>query len=550
MADGDAKARHKQIVRCNGSHGPGTDSRIRAQGDGDLNTTRQESALAGLAWGVVGVLVAVKLALHFGVNLFGPYEFHRDEFLYMAMGRHLQLWRMDFPPFIALVSELTRGVFGDSLFAVRLFPALFSATLLVLAAVIAWELGGGRFAQVFAALCILANILFLRAGNLFQPVVFDQIWWTIALLALVKLCKTNDPGWWLLFGIACGLGLLSKFSILIFGLAALVGLVLSARRRELLTPWPWYAALLAFLIGSPSLVGQIQLGFPVLDQMGDLRSAQLARVTPLDFLVGQWDWGPQALIALAGLIALVAQRSLRRFRLVGWTCLAALVLLILLRGKSYYAGPVHPTLLAAGAVLIERFTVPRWSTLLRWTAVMVVLGYSAVTLPIGLPILAPPTMVRYLDWLGSEDAVTTNVGNIERLPQDFADMLGWEAQVDAVAQVFHGLDPAEQERVVLMGSNYGEAGAIDFYGPRRGLPGAIAYVGTYWYFGPGDKPGDVMISIGFSYDDMTDFFDTVATAAHVMNHYAVAEQRDLFVYVCHGPRETLQEVWPSLAGEQ
>jgi hypothetical protein len=122
--------------------------------------------------------------------------------------------------------------------------------------------------------------------------------------------------------------------------------------------------------------------------------------------------------------------------------------------------------------------------------------------------------------------------------------------VDAVAQVFHSLDPAEQEQTVLLGSNYGEAGAIDFYGPRRGLPQAIAYVGTYWFFGPGDKPGDVVISIGFTCDDMADFFDTVTPAAHVVNHYAVAEQRDLFVYVCRGPSQTLQEVWPSLAGER
>jgi len=516
----------------------------------ELNTIRQESASTGLAWGVIGGLVVVKLALHFGINLFGPYEFHRDEFLYMAMGEHLQLWHMDFPPFIALISEFSRGILGDSLFAVRLFPALFSAVLLVLAAVIAKEMGGGRLAQVLAAFLVFANILFLRAGNLFQPVVFDQVWWTVALLALVRLGKTNDQRWWILFGVACGFGLLSKFSILVFGLATLIGLVISARRPELLTPWPWYAAVMAFAIGSPSIVGQIQLGFPVLDQMGDLRGAQLARVTPVDFMVGQLRWGPQGFVALAGIVALLFHRSLHSFRIVGWTCLAALVLLIVLHGKPYYAGPVHPTLLAAGAVMLEQFKAPRWSAVLRWVVVVAVVGYSALTLPIALPILAPPTMVKYLGWLGSEDAVTTNVGAIERLPQDFADMVGWETQVDAVAQVFHSLDPAEQERAVLLGSNYGEAGAINFYGPRRGLPQAIAYVGTYWFFGPGDKPGDVVISIGFTYDDMADFFDTVTPAAHVVNHHAVAEQRDLFVYVCRGPSQTLQEVWPSLAGEQ
>jgi 4-amino-4-deoxy-L-arabinose transferase-like glycosyltransferase len=504
----------------------------------------------GFAWGIVGGLVVVKLALHFGVNLFGPYEFHRDEFLYMAMGEHLRLWGMDFPPFIALVAEISRGLLGDSLFAVRFFPALFSAALLVLTAAVTQEMGGGRMSQALAALFVFAHILFLRSGNLFQPVVFDQVWWTVALLALARLGNTDDRRWWLLFGVSCGLGLLSKFSILVFGLAALIGLVVSARRRDLLSPWPWYAALIAFAIGSPSIVGQIQLGFPVLDQMGDLRGAQLARVTPGGFLMGQLQWGPQGVVALAGLIALLFHHGLRSFRLVGWTCLSALVLLMVLHGKPYYAGPVHPTLMAAGAILLERFAVPRWSTILRGAVVIAVVGYCLITFPLSLPILRPPLMVRYLAWLGSEGAVTTNVGAVERLPQDFADMLGWEPQVDAVAQVFHSLDQAEREQAVILGSNYGEAGAIDFYGPRRGLPPAIAYVGTYWFFGPGDKPGQVLIAIGFTYEDLADFFAVVTPAAHVVNHYAVAEQRDLFVYVCREPTQTIQEVWPSLAGEQ
>ncbi|UCD25270.1 MAG: glycosyltransferase family 39 protein, partial [Gemmatimonadota bacterium] len=225
-----------------------------------MNRAKPESGSTRLAWSIVGLMVVVKLALHFGVNLLGPYEFHRDEFLYMAMGEHLQLWSMDFPPFIAIVSEFTRSLFGNSLFAIRLFPALFGAALLVLAATLARDLGGRRLAQLLAAFFVFASLLFMRAANLFQPVVFDQVWWTVALLALVKLGSSNDRRWWILFGVACGFGLLSKFSVLIFGLAALIGLLISTRRTDLLTPWPWYAALIAFAIGSPSIVGQIQLG--------------------------------------------------------------------------------------------------------------------------------------------------------------------------------------------------------------------------------------------------------------------------------------------------
>jgi 4-amino-4-deoxy-L-arabinose transferase-like glycosyltransferase len=493
----------------------------------------------------------VKLALHFGTNALGPYEFHRDEFLYMAMGEHLQLFRMDFPPFIAMVSQLARGLLGDSLFAVRFFPALFGTGLMALAALIAREFGGGRFAQGLAALCVLCNPLFMRSGTLFQPVVFDQFWWTLGLYALVRWSKEPEPRWWLVFGAACGLGLLSKFSVLVFGLAVLLALTVTPARRALKTPWPWVAAAMAFVIGSPSIIGQIRLGLPIFDQMGDLRSAQLARVTPLEFLIEQVLWNPATGIVLfAGLAALVGSKRFRPFGLVGWSCLWALILLVVLRGKPYYAGPVHPTLFAAGAVVLERLRIPRWGAVLRWGAVTAVVAWGMLSLPLGFPVLPPPRMEAYVTVLGDEGARTTNIGEIERLPQDYADMLGWREFVAAVADVYHGLPPADREQAVILASNYGEAGAIDFYGTELGLPKAVAVVGTYWFFGPGERPGEVIVVIGFARDEIGDRFSTLDSAAHWTHPYMVAEQRNLTFFVGRGPEETLQQIWPRFEGAQ
>jgi 4-amino-4-deoxy-L-arabinose transferase-like glycosyltransferase len=481
----------------------------------------------------------------------GPYEFHRDEFLYMAMGEHLRLFRMDFPPFIAMLSEIARGLLGDSLFAVRFFPALFSAGVMALAALIARELGGGRFAQGLAMLCVLCNPLFMRSGTLFQPVVFDQFWWTLGLYALVMWSKEPAPRWWLVFGAASTLGLLSKYSILVFGLAVLLALAVTPARRALKTPWPWAAAAMAFVIGSPSIIGQIRLGLPILDQMGDLRSAQLARVTPLEFLMEHLLWNPAAGIVLfVGLAALVGSKRFRPFGLVGWSCLWALILLVVLRGKPYYAGPVHATLFAAGAVVLEGLRIPRWGAVLRWGSVTAVVAWGMLTLPLGFPVLPPPRMEAYVTALGVEGARTTNVGEIERLPQDYADMLGWEEFVESVAGVYHGLLPEDREHAVIFASNYGEAGAIDFYGPRHGLPKAVAIVGTYWFFGPGDKPGDVTIVVGLSRDEIGDHFSTLDSAAYWTHPYMVAEQRNLTFFVGREPEETLQEMWPRFEGSQ
>ena len=501
-----------------------------------------------IALGVVGALVGIKLLLHFATNAFGPYEFHRDAFLYMAMGEHLRLFSMDFPPFIAIVSRITRGVLGDSLFAIRLVPALFSAGLVLIAALSARELGGGRFAQGLAALAVLANALFLRTGNLFQPVAMDQFWWTLALFALVKLARTEEPRWWIVFGTAAGLGLLTKFSMLIFGFAALLALLVTPARRAFLTRWPWIAAAIAFVIGSPSFIGQIRLGWPLLDQMVDLQGAQLARVTPLEFILEQPLMGMGFFVAIVGIAALAFAPSWRRYRTVGWTALFAFLTLLLLKGKSYYIGPIYPVMYGAGAVVLERIERPRWGAIARWGTVALVAGYAILTLPLGLPILAPSAMERYLARLSMQRATETNVGAEERLPQDYADMLNWREQVEEVARVYHALPAEEREKTVILASNYGEAGAIDFYGPRYGIPKARAVVGTYWFFGPGELPGEVVVLHGFTDDDFSRYCADRTAAGYVDHPYAVAEERNLTVYICREPRETLQDLWPRFKG--
>jgi hypothetical protein len=503
-----------------------------------------------IALHIIGALVAVKLLLHFATNAFGPYEFHRDEFLYMAMGEHLRLFAMDFPPAMAMLSEVTRGVFGDSLFALRLPPAILSTALLVLAVLTARELGGGRFAQGLAALAVLASPLFLGSGSLFQPVVLDQFWWTVGLFALVKLTRTDEPRWWIVFGIACGFGLLSKFSMLIFGFAVFLALLVTPSRRAFTTRWPWLAAAMAFVIGSPSFIGQIRLDWPLFDQMSDLRSAQLARVTPLEFIGDQPMMAMGFVVAVIGIAGLAFAPSWWRYRIVGWTGLLAFLTLLAIKGKSYYIGPIYPVMYGAGAVVLERFRLPKWGAITRWATVALVVGHGALALPLGLPILAPATMERYLAWLSLERATETNVGARERLPQDYADMLNWREQVEEVARIYDALPPNERDRTVILASNYGEAGAIDFYGPRYGLPKARAFVGTYWFFGPGDLPGDVVILHGFQEDDFSNFCGSVTAAGYVTHSYAVTEQRDLTVYLCRNATITLQELWPQLEGEQ
>ena len=499
------------------------------------------------AAGAALALAALVVVIHVAVNATSPYGVHRDELLYLAMGRHLRLWRMDFPPGIAMVAELSRGVFGESLVALRLVPALAHGALVALAAAIARAMGGARAAQILAAVAVATVPLFLRAGNLLQPVVLDQLAWTVALLALTRLGDNPTTGRWMLLGAAAGAGLLVKFSALYFGAAFALAIVLSPLRRELRRPAPWLAVLLALAIGSPGLVGQVALDWPVVAQMRVLQAAQLARVTPWTFAAEQLLFGPATLLALLGAAVLLFAHWARPFRATGLACAIAFVLLAVLRGKSYYFGPMYPTLYAAGAIALTR--VPRLARTRVAVAMVLVVGYGLALLPVGLPFLPPEPMARYAAALGMGAVTRTNRGTTLALPQDYADMLPWEAQAAAVARIFDGLPPEERRDAVIIADNYGEAGAIDFHGPRLGLPPAVLPSSSYWFFGPGPKPGRVVVTIGVDSADLAAYYDSVTVMGRITGSpYVVDEERDVPLLVGRAPRTTLQAIWPTLAG--
>ncbi len=499
---------------------------------------------------LVWAIVAVKLALHLAVLAVTQFGIHRDEFLYLAMGRHLRFWRMDFPPLIALLGNLSGFLFGHSLAVVRIFPAMEGSLVLLMAALIARELGGGWFAQGLAALSVLCGTLFLRSATLFQPVVLDQLWWTLALYALIRLAREQRERDWVLFGAVMGFGLLNKFSILFFGFSVLVAMLVTPARAWLKTRGPWLAAGLALVIGSPSIVGQIALGFPVVAQMQDLQGRQLTHVTWYAFLSEQpLMVGPAAfLLAAAGAFWLVRRREWRPLAVVGWACIAAFGLLFLLHGKAYYVGPIYPTLFAAGAVMLEQWRRAGWAPAFRWATVAGTAAFGLVALPIGVPILSPPATASYARAIGATRALVTNRGVIDQLPQDYADMLGWERQSQAVAQVVATLTLAEREQAVLFAANYGEAGAAEFYRPRYGLPPVVCASGSYWFFGPGNRPGTILVGLGLDSADLTRAYQDVHPAGLIESPWSVDEERRVPMVVARSPRETLKQIWPRLAG--
>jgi len=495
--------------------------------------------LPALAW----ALATLSLALHL---LPRPgYGFHRDELLYLAMGDHLDLFRMQFPPVIALLAELARTLPLNLLLAIHLLSGVAATAVVLLTAAIAARLGGSRWAQALAALAVMVTPFLMRTGALFQPVVFELLWWTLAALALVALLAGGDRRWWVGLGMAAGLGASTKFSAAVFGLAAVLAILLSPLRRDLASRWPWFGVAAAAAFTLPSATGQISWGWPFLQQIPVLREAQLERVTPFAFIAGQpMLAGAAAPLLLLGIAALFLEPWRARFWPAAIYVLAATTVLLLTGGKEYYLGPVHPLLIAAGSTALVAWTTTRPAA--RWITAgwLVVLG--AAMLPIGIPILGPEPMAAYLARVGITRAVTTNVGVTLPLPQDYADMLGWREQVAAVAEVYYRLDPAERARTLVVGGNYGRAGALAVYREGFGLPYPVSRHGDFYNWGLTQPDATTLIIVGGTAEELAGLFNEVTLSAVVTNPRGVPEEQEVRIHLCRLPRKPLLQIWREL----
>lgn len=499
------------------------------------------------------MMALFKLLLHFYSN--GNYGIHRDEFLYLAMGDHLSWGYLEASPSIAVFGELTRWLWGDSLFAIRFFPALLGSLIVLLTGLMVWELGGSRFAMLLACVSVIIAPVFLRAHTLFQPVVFDQFYWALGFYLLILFINNPTRNYlWILIGVVCGLGLLNKYSMLFWGFALFTGMLLTPLRKHLRTKWPWIAAAIAFVMFLPNLVWQGANGWPFFEHLHKLNEYQFSNLTRLDFLLGQiLILHPATVVVWVLGIAYFFQKKIAKpFRIFGWMYLTMLVTMLLFTGKDYYLAPAYPLLFAGGAIYIERFIRARrlyWS---KPFIIILLLIEGVIIAPYGLPFLPVRDLRDYAQlmaaYAGLDAPLRKNSGEMGEIPQDYADMFGWEEQVSAIAEVYHNLPPEEQAECVLLAGNYGEAGAIDFYGKKYGLPKAVSLNSSYYLWGPGEKPGSVVICIGLPLEGLKRYFRSIQRMAIIRHEYVVDEENNLPVYLCRSPVKTLQEAWPELKG--
>ncbi len=479
--------------------------------------------------------LAAKLLVH--LPFISNYGFQRDELLYLALGRHPAAGYWSNPPLIGWISALTQATLGDSVVAVRLVALLTGCAVLVLAVLMARELGGGRWAQALAALPMLTTAAFVRSSGLFQPVVFDIFWWTLLLYLTLRYLNSEQPRWLLGFGAAFGLALLNKYSIGFLLLALVPALLLTPHRRLLWSPVEAGAAALALLFVLPNLWWQYTHGFPVVSHMSELAASQLVNVNRIGFLLDQALFTLPALpLWVPGLIFLFRSAD-GKYRLLAWHYVFTVALFLLLQGKSYYTIGLYPLLFAAGGVWWEQKVVPAG----RWALVAFAVLVGAFFFPFSLPILPPQQMMafgRYWAERGLDAPLRWEDGQLHPLPQDYADMLGWPEIARLTELAYAQVQPDEE--VLIYAENYGQAGAVDRFG--RNLPPAVSFSDTYRLWAPRQTNAQTLIYINDEVgEDVQALFADIQLVGKVEN--PLAREFGTAVHLCRRPRADFGAFW-------
>ena len=433
---------------------------------------------------LVAMLSGAKLAVH--LVSAGRYGYFRDELYFLDCGRHLDWGYVDCAPLVALYAKIAL-LLGGSLFVLRTFAALAGAARVALTILLARELGGGRFAQGLAGLCALSAPIFLGMDSILTMNGFESLFWMGCVFFLIRIVRAGDSRLWVWFGVLAGLGLENKHSTLLFGGAVVAALLLTRERREFLKPWIWIGGAVALLLFLPNILWQVRHGFPTIEDLQNVkRMGKNVVLSPVEFIAQQVVLLHPFLfpIWLTGLISFFAGRG-SRMRVLGWTYLVLLAVMIAAKAKNYYLSPIYPMLFASGAVAIEGWLERRaWSrarsfggpqgsplrpslwpkaALATW-----VFAAGAMAAPAILPILPPEKLLAYQRRIGAAPS-KTEVRHEGPLEQRLGDQFGWEDLVADVARIYRSLPPEERLRTGIFASNYGEAGALNLFGPAPDL---------------------------------------------------------------------------------
>ncbi len=493
----------------------------------------------------MGLLALGWLALLTILGLLGSwhYGFHRDELNFIANARTLDWGYVEYPPLAPFFARLIIDLFGVSPIALRFSAALIMTTGVWLTGMMAYRLGGGRQAQALAMFASAVAPLAITNMRFYSYQTFDYLWWVLAAYLVIRLVQTDDPRWWLAIGAVFGLGMMTKYSIPFLIAGVVIGVLLTPLRRHLRSPWLWAGAGLAVLIFLPNLIWMAQHEWITLDFQSVTRARNMEMGRTDGFLIQQLYSCTNIITVplwLGGLYVLFFKPEGKPYRILGWLYLAVLLLFLDMHGRFYYMAGAYPMLFAVGASLWIRMpALTEQSPGGFWRA-----------LSSGGRVYTICLVVSGLFFLIAMYPFTPRDSGLWRfsaaLNPEFREEIGWPEQVNEVARIYQSLPMEEKTKTGILTGNYGEAGAIDLYGPEHGLPGVISGINTFWLKGYGDPAPETVIIVGFSQKDVESVFSDCTLAGHTPNPYNIEneETRDHpDIFVCRGIQTSWPEFW-------
>jgi hypothetical protein len=486
------------------------------------------------------------LFLHLGTNISGGYGYFRDELYYIACSDHMAWGYVDQPPFSIAALWFSRILFGDSVFALRLLPAITGSVVVAFAGLMTRELGGNRYAQVLASLCTLLAPLTLGMNSYYSMNSFDILFWTLAFYLIIILMKKDGQKYWIILGFVLGIGLLNKISVLWLGTGLACGLLATPHRALLLTRRVWYAVVIALILFLPHIIWQARNDFPTIEFIKNATSNKYVAISPVGMFLQQvMNMNPSSiLIWISGFVYFLMAKSTKQFRILPIIYVTVFLILVVNKNsKSEYLGPMFPMLFALGAFTIEKFILYwnwRW---LKPLAIIIMVPGGIISIPFALPILPIETFISYSQDLGMAPS-TTEKKQLSRLPQHYADMFGWDKLTAAVAEAYNTLTPEEKNKCALIGNNYGEAGALDFFGRLYHLPKAISGHNNYWLWGPHHATGEVVIRLGGSRNSLKESYREVIQVGEFKDNYCMPYENNMPIWICKNRLSSLTDDWP------
>jgi len=483
----------------------------------------------------------------FFIHLVGNphYGFFRDELYFIIAGFHPQWGYVDEPPVVPLLAAATQ-LFGHSLILLRAIPAFFAGAGAYVTCLLVAEFGGSIFAQSIAALVFFFSPVLMSFGMKVGPDEVGLWLWPLIALLIVRILAGAPARLWLLIGLCAGICLESKYSVLFFLAALVIGLLLTPQRRIFASWWCAGGVAIAFVIALSNFLWQMHYGFPMLELLRAGQNGKNLIVSPGMYLVQELII-TNVVLALEWIIGLIWLLATRQIRFFGYLYIILILEMLLFHGKHYYPADVYPILIAAGGVAIERWTTGR--RILRIAVAAVVLIFGLIFTPFTLPILSEQTFIAYAKGVGqtfhiSQQATATEHGREDSaLPGDWADMHGWPELARTVERVYNALPPSERAQAVVITGNYGEASAIKFFAPE--VP-VISGHNQYWLWGYDHYSGNVIIDVAGDCGAKAHLFRSATQVAVFSAAYVIAYEDHLPIMACRGLRKPLSQIWPEV----